>query len=124
MDYKTKQDNAKIALELHKEYEEMIENHVKQWYKKEELRDFKWFLEARISQIDAYLDGYRMKGIKEVVSMSMLEYIEKNGYRTLKGLSDDLWLLLPYLFEGWYFITYRAWFFFLTKYKPEKTRKG
>ena len=58
MNYKTKQDNAKIALELYREYEEMIQNHIKQWYSREQLNSFDRFCENRISQMDAYMDWY------------------------------------------------------------------
>lgn len=59
MNYKEKQEKAQIALELYREYQEMISTHISQWYKEEELNKFDRFCDNRISQMDAYMAWYR-----------------------------------------------------------------
>ena len=59
MNYQTQQENAKIALELYKEYKDKIRTYIDAWYKQEDIKPFDQFCEARISQMDAYKNWYR-----------------------------------------------------------------
>lgn len=58
MNYQTQKENAVIALELYREYQKHIEDHIKKWYKIEQLNDFERFCEARIAQMEARMQWY------------------------------------------------------------------